>query len=371
MCERINEEKEDINVEISGQLEVLSPTTRLADFDHLSIYKRHHRPRPILLRSSSSPNLIDILLSDHPISLNQPHPHPPPLPPPPKKSQRRSSAKNGMATLIPRNDSFNARTRGASHIDFRTATTGVIGKAMRNELSQLVNTVQDSKTRKAFDTEMQSFFYLFTRYLAERAQAQELDWDRIKSPGDDQIVPYSSLSKPKDSSALSKLAVLKVNGGLGTSMGMTGAKSALEVKDDMTFLDLTVRQIEHLNTTERVDVPLILMTSFNTHEDTLRIIKKYANQQLRITTFNQSRYPRIFKETLLPCPKLADDDKKNWYPPGHGDLYNALLHSGVLDQLIAEGKEYLFVSNSDNLGAVYVHSQHFPTSVSSSSPMQS
>jgi UTP--glucose-1-phosphate uridylyltransferase len=140
---------------------------------------------------------------------------------------------------------------------------------------------------------------------------------------------------------------------------MTGAKSALEVKDDMTFLDLTVRQIEHLNTTHRVDVPLILMTSFNTHEDTLRIIKKYANQQLRITTFNQSRYPRILKETLLPAPKTADDDKKNWYPPGHGDLYNALLHSGVLDQLIAEGKEYLFVSNSDNLGAVYVSRTYF------------
>jgi UTP--glucose-1-phosphate uridylyltransferase len=135
---------------------------------------------------------------------------------------------------------------------------------------------------------------------------------------------------------------------------MTGAKSALEVKDDMTFLDLTVRQIEHLNTTRRVDVPLILMTSFNTHDDTLRIIKKYANQQLRITTFNQSRYPRIYKETLLPCPKRADDAKHHWYPPGHGDLYNALLHSGVLDQLIDEGKEYLFVSNSDNLGAVSV-----------------
>lgn len=195
------------------------------------------------------------------------------------------------------------------------------------------------------------------------------DWDRIKSPAEEQIVPYAKLVAPKDSSNLNKLAVLKVNGGLGTSMGvsalylfcpsflsrspgMTGAKSALEVKDDMTFLDLTVRQIEHLNTTSRVDVPLILMTSFNTHDDTLRIIKKYANQQLRITTFNQSRYPRILKESLLPCPKRADDDKKNWYPPGHGDLYNALLHSGVLDQLLAEGKEYLFVSNSDNLGAV-------------------
>lgn len=135
-------------------------------------------------------------------------------------------------------------------------------------------------------------------------------------------------------------------------MGMTGAKSALEVKNDMTFLDLTVRQIEHLNTTQGVDVPLILMTSFNTHDDTSRIIKKYANQQVRIVTFNQSRYPRIFKETLLPCPQAADDDKKNWYPPGHGDLYNAIQRSAVLDELLADGKEYLFVSNSDNLGAV-------------------
>ncbi|THH19941.1 hypothetical protein EW146_g1313 [Bondarzewia mesenterica] len=235
---------------------------------------------------------------------------------------------------------------------FKSATTGVATKTMRNELNRLVQTVQDPLQKRAFDTEMQSFFYLFTRYLAEKAKSQDLEWDRIKSPAADQIVAYDKLPEVTDPKAMNKLAVLKVNGGLGTSMGMTGAKSALEVKDDMTFLDLTVRQIEHLNTTNRVDVPLILMTSFNTHDDTLRIIKKYANQQLRITTFNQSRYPRILKETLLPAPKNADEDKKSWYPPGHGDLYNALLHSGVLDQLIAEGKEYLFVSNSDNLGAV-------------------
>ncbi|KAI0093184.1 UTP-glucose-1-phosphate uridylyltransferase [Irpex rosettiformis] len=232
-------------------------------------------------------------------------------------------------SLMPRSES--TRVRGQSQLDFKTATTGVAAKAMRNELSSLVKSVSDTQTKK-------------------HASPNSV-WDHIKSPSEDQIVPYSKLpsGKPRN---LEKLAVLKVNGGLGTSMGMTGAKSALEVKDDMTFLDLTVRQIEHLNTTNRVDVPLILMTSFNTHEDTLRIIKKYANQQLRITTFNQSRYPRIFKESLLPCPKSADDDKKNWYPPGHGDLYNALYQSGVLDQLLAEGKEYLFVSNSDNLGAV-------------------
>lgn len=136
--------------------------------------------------------------------------------------------------------------------------------------------------------------------------------------------------------------------------GMNGAKSALEVKEDMTFLDLTVRQIEYLNSTNKSDVPLLLMTSFNTHEDTVRVIKKYANQPVRITTFNQSRYPRLAEKTMLPCPNHAEADKSAWYPPGHGDLYNALVHSGVLDQLIRDGKEYLFVSNSDNLGAVLV-----------------
>lgn len=297
--------------------------------EDLEIYKRHHRPRIPLTRTLSAPQLISTTTT-RPVHIGK-------------------SASATMDSLMPRSES--TRLRGQSQLDFKTATTGVAAKAMRNEISNLVRSVSDPQTKKAFDTEMQSFFYLFTRYLAKRAHAQDLDWDRIKTPGEDKIVPYSNLPEG-DSKNLNKLAVLKVNGGLGTSMGMTGAKSALEVKDDMTFLDLTVRQIEHLNTTSRVDVPLILMTSFNTHEDTLRIIKKYANQQLRITTFNQSRYPRMYKESLLPCPKSADDDKKNWYPPGHGDLYNALYQSGVLDQLLSEGKEYLFVSNSDNLGAV-------------------
>ncbi len=45
------------------------------------------------------------------------------------------------------------------------------------------------------------------------------DWDRIKSPAADQIIPYDKLPKVTSPDALNKLAVLKVNGGLGTSMG--------------------------------------------------------------------------------------------------------------------------------------------------------
>ncbi|KAG9316324.1 UTP-glucose-1-phosphate uridylyltransferase [Chiua virens] len=283
----------------------------------LEFLKRHHRPKAALNRASSDPQILSTVTTQ-PVYI-------------PKSPT--------MATLVPRTDSLSARVRGSSHIDFKTATTGVAAKAMRNEISRLVGTVEDPTTKKVFDTEMQAFFYLFTRYLSERAKSVDLDWDRIKSPADDQIVPYDTLVTPKDHSNLDKLAVLKVNGGLGTSMGMTGAKSALEVKDDMTFLDLTVRQIEHLNTTNRVDVPLILMTSFNTHEDTLRIIK---NPDTLVSS----------RRLSSPAPSVQTDDKKHWYPPGHGDVYNALYHSGVLDQLLAEGKEYLFVSNSDNLGAV-------------------
>ncbi|KAG5221028.1 UTP-glucose-1-phosphate uridylyltransferase [Salix suchowensis] len=229
---------------------------------------------------------------------------------------------------------------------------------MRNEISRLVSTVDDPQTKRdavlllplhpllGRASQERPSVRIYPRSLLAKDLTLPLssDWDRIKSPADDQIVPYSDLPAG-DAKNLNKLAVLKVNGGLGTSMGMSisfqGSRSPKSAQTNRASQ-------HHLSR----DVPLILMTSFNTHEDTLRIIKKYANQQLRITTFNQSRYPRIFKETLLPCPKRADDDKKAWYPPGHGDVYNALLHSGVLDQLLSEGKEYLFISNSDNLGAV-------------------
>ena len=104
-------------------------------------------------------------------------------------------------------------------------------------------------------------------------------------------------------SMLDKLVVVKLNGGLGTSMGCKGPKSVIPVRNDLTFLDLTVQQIEYLNQKFDADVPLILMNSFNTDEDTHKIIRKYSNFRVRILTFNQSRYPRINKESLMPIAR--------------------------------------------------------------------
>ena len=156
---------------------------------------------------------------------------------------------------------------------------------------------------------------------------------------------------------LDKLVVVKLNGGLGTSMGCKGPKSIIPVRSDQTFLDLTVQQIEHLNKRYGADVPLILMNSFNTDSDTQKIIRKYAGFKVRIITFNQSRYPRINKETLLPVAKTprSADDLEAWYPPGHGDFYQAFANSAKLDEMIQDGRTHCFISNIDNMGATVDH----------------
>ncbi|XP_060921032.1 UTP--glucose-1-phosphate uridylyltransferase-like [Labrus mixtus] len=207
-------------------------------------------------------------------------------------------------------------------------------------------------SRKDFD----GFKKLFHRFL--QVKGPSVDWARINRPPEDSIQPYERIRSkglPDNISAsLNKLAVVKLNGGLGTSMGCKGPKSLISVRNENTFLDLTVQQIEHLNKTFNADVPLVLMNSFNTDDDTKKILQKYKHHRVNIHTFNQSRYPRINKESLLPVAKntgLSGENSEAWYPPGHGDIYTSFHNCGLLDKLIAEGKEYIFVSNIDNLGA--------------------
>ncbi|MCJ1442914.1 MAG: UTP-glucose-1-phosphate uridylyltransferase [Stictis urceolatum] len=235
---------------------------------------------------------------------------------------------------------------------FENTQTSVAASQMRNALNNLCDTVKDAEQKKRFETEMDNFFALFRRYLNDKAKGNAVDWDRIQPPQPKQVIEYADLANSESVSFLNKLAVIKLNGGLGTSMGCVGPKSVIEVRDGMSFLDLSVRQIEYLNRTYNVNVPFVLMNSFNTDEDTGNIIKKYEGHNIDILTFNQSRYPRVLKDSLLPAPKSYDSQLSDWYPPGHGDVFESLYNSGTLDQLIDRGVEYIFLSNADNLGAV-------------------
>ena len=151
--------------------------------------------------------------------------------------------------------------------------------------------------------------------------------------------------------ALNRTVVLKLNGGLGTTMGLNGPKSMLIVKEGLSFLEITVRQILSQRVQSGARLPFVLMNSFSTHEQTLAALRSYPDFQQDIpTAFMQHRIPKIRADTLSAVT-WTQNRAKEWCPPGHGDIYAALTTSNVLPAMLEAGYEYLFVSNSDNLGA--------------------
>ncbi|RXH68465.1 hypothetical protein DVH24_030798 [Malus domestica] len=172
------------------------------------------------------------------------------------------------------------------------------------------------------ENEKNGFINLVARSVS--GEAQHVDWSKIETPTDEVVVPHAGLEPaPKDTAEikalLDKLVVLKLNGGLGTTMGCTGPKSVIEVRDGLTFLDLIVMQIEHLNDKFGSSVPLLLMNSFNTHDDT-----------------QKSQYPRLVVDDFTPLPSKGQTGKDGWYPPGHGDVFPSLKNSGKLDLLLSQ-----------------------------------
>ncbi len=152
--------------------------------------------------------------------------------------------------------------------------------------------------------------------------------------------------------ALARTVVLKLNGGLGTSMGMHAAKSLLPVRDGRTFLDLIVGQVRAARRRWGARLPLVFMDSFRTRDDTLAALAAYPDLAVDglPLDFLQSQEPKLLADDLTPVTWPADPTLE-WCPPGHGDIYPSLLSSGVLDALLDAGFRYACSSNADNLGA--------------------
>ena len=155
------------------------------------------------------------------------------------------------------------------------------------------------------------------------------------------------------SAALRTTAVIKLNGGLGTSMGMERAKSLLCVRKGWSFLDVIARQVLHLRREHDAPLPLIFMNSFHTSSDTMAALARYTDLPVPglPLEFLQNREPKLLASDLTPV-SFPKNPELEWCPPGHGDLYTALRGTGLLQDLIDQGFERVFVSNSDNLGAV-------------------
>lgn len=182
----------------------------------------------------------------------------------------------------------------------------------------------------------------------------KLPEDELLPLTDREAPDYEGLAGYADAGrqAMGHAVVIKLNGGLGTSMGLEKAKSLIAVKDGLSFLDLILEQMRALREKHGKVIPLLFMNSFKTHLDTMLKVKGFDNGPGGLPlAFLQHRYPKIMHKDLSPATWPGNPELE-WNPPGHGDLYTALVTSKVLRKLLDRGIHYAFVSNSDNLGAV-------------------
>lgn len=210
-----------------------------------------------------------------------------------------------------------------------------------------------------------------TQPFVARMQAEHLDATAIAAfvhayqqlvSGETGFIPEASIApvtalpqlaeldtyRTRGQALLAKTVVLRLNGGLGTGMGLDRAKSLVRVRDDDTFLDIVAKQHRHLIAQTGVALPLIFMNSFATDADTRAHLAAYPDVPVRYVL--QSKVPKVRVDTMQPATWPANPALE-WCPPGHGELYRVLWSSGLLDELLDAGYEYLFSANIDNLGA--------------------
>jgi UTP--glucose-1-phosphate uridylyltransferase len=166
------------------------------------------------------------------------------------------------------------------------------------------------------------------------------------------VPALEDLPDADSSAALEHVAVIKLNGGLATSMGLQEPKSLIEAREGRSFLDIIIDQILALRQRHDVGLPLILMNSDATRAATDEALARHpeiAHEGLD-PDFLQSMIPKLEAESLGPI-SWPSAPALEWCPPGHGDVYGALRRSGMLDALLDQGFRYAMISNSDNLGA--------------------
>src|SRR5881398_462318 len=134
--------------------------------------------------------------------------------------------------------------------------------------------VEKMRAEGVADTAVATFSDFYERLVAgEHGMLPEAEIEAVRDVPD-----AGDLRAPDDEKArglLDRAVVIKLNGGLGTSMGMTRAKSLLEVKDGLTFLDIIARQVLVLRRELDVRLPLVLMNSFYTRDDSLVALERY------------------------------------------------------------------------------------------------
>lgn len=188
-----------------------------------------------------------------------------------------------------------------------------------------------------------TFTYYYNQVLSGETgliydhEIQAVDLEDIKA--------FDHLEKYADAGqrALQQCVRIVLNGGLGTTMGLTGPKSLIQAKNGKNFLEIILKQADHSG------IQLALMNSFNTHAATCEALAQ-INPPRAPLQFIQHKFPKIQQTDLQPAT-WPQHPELEWNPPGHGDVFTALHTSGMLASLLNDGIQYAFIHNLDNLGA--------------------
>ena len=187
-----------------------------------------------------------------------------------------------------------------------------------------------------------TFAYYYDKVVTgETGMIRDAEIEALKETD---IPRYEDLAAYEDAgrAAFSRSVRIILNGGLGTSMGLTGPKSLLPVKNGRSFLELLLSQ------SGRHNITLALMNSFSTHAATLEALEQIRPEKMPLC-FLQHKFPKILRDGFGPAVWPRNPELE-WNPPGYGDIYTALETSGMIDRLLDAGVVYAFISNSDNLG---------------------
>jgi UTP--glucose-1-phosphate uridylyltransferase len=210
----------------------------------------------------------------------------------------------------------------------------------RNHLSAFVTKMQNEGLPPLV---IDTFAFYYKQILAGE---NGLVYDReIQPVQSHEIENFENLQKYSNAGQHVRDQAIRIvlNGGLGTTMGLTGPKSLIVAKKGKTFLEIILKQAENSG------IRLALMNSFSTHAETQGALSKIQPARTPLQ-FIQHKFPKIRRQDLAPVT-WPPDPQMEWNPPGHGDVFTALITSGMLDRLLAEGIQYAFIHNLDNLGA--------------------
>ena len=148
-----------------------------------------------------------------------------------------------------------------------------------------------------------------------------------------------------------QVAVLMVAGGQGTRLGVSGPKGCftIGVHSHKSIYQLQAEKVLALSRRSGRPVPFLVMTSPMTDQDTREFFAangyfRLAPEQVRF--FSQGTVPSLSQDgkVLIERPgRLLEN------PDGHGGCFTALVKSGNLARLAAEGVTHIAYIQVDNI----------------------